>query len=385
MLKAHIQTREKFELNEMFEPEDLTSFNFHKSLPDYKPTPLYELDNLAHDLGVKSLAVKDESQRFDLKAFKILGAAWAMAKALVDYHQFNIEDITLSNLQRELLEKDSLTFVTATDGNHGRGVARAARWLGQNSVVYLPHGAAKERLNAALAEGAKAEILPMNYDDAVRYASKMASENNWILIQDTALPYYENIPINIMKGYETLVHEIKDQVSLLPTHLILQAGVGSFAGSFIKAFAREFKYLPTVIIVEPEEANCYYISAKSGKDNPQVVTGMLKTIMAGLACGEPNPLAFDIIMRTAQCFVSACDEVAKLGIKRLAKPLGDDPVIVAGESGSVGIGLISLLMKDEKYISLRKELNLDVNSKIMCVNTEGDTDSYNYMKILNEK
>ena len=384
MIDVFISLNKKVELSEMFQPQDLSAFNFHRSLPNYQETPLYNLEGLANELNLKQILVKDESQRFDLKAFKILGAAWAMAKVLVKYHEFNLDEVTLSSIQSKLVDKEPLTFVTATDGNHGRGVARAARWLGQNAVIYLPHGAAKERLDAATLEGAKAEILPMNYDDAVRYSANMAEKHDWILIQDTALHMYEEIPKDIMNGYETIVHEMKQQIALLPTHVILQAGVGSFAGSFINAFVREFKYLPTIIIVEPKEANCYFVSAKADKGSPQIVTGMLKTIMAGLACGEPNTIAYDLIMRTSHSFISADDEVAKIGIRRLANPLENDPKVIAGESGSVGIGLLEALMKHPRYNSIRKDLGLNSTAKVLCVNTEGDTDSFNYMKILNE-
>ena len=209
------------------------AMNFHRTIPGYEPTPLVSLPALARELGVAKLWVKDESKRFGLNAFKALGGSWAIARWMGEKLGLEGDELTFPALtEPKAREKlGEVTFVTATDGNHGRGVAWAARELGCRAVVYLPKGSAQERLDNILALGARAEITDLNYDEAVRLATRKSEENSWVLIQDTAWPGYEQIPAWIMEGYTTLAGEIFDQLTEAgeepPTHLFLQAGVGS--------------------------------------------------------------------------------------------------------------------------------------------------------------
>ncbi len=183
---------------------------FHRTLPGYAPTPLRDLRGLAKALGVGGFLVKDESRRFGLNAFKALGGSYAVGALAKDAPQ---------------------TFVTATDGNHGRGVAWAARVLGQRAVVYMPRGSARERLENIRAQGAEASVIDSPYDDVVRYARRQADANGWVLVQDTAWPGYTEIPTRIMQGYTTMGLEILDALGgRRPTHVFLQAGVGAMAG-----------------------------------------------------------------------------------------------------------------------------------------------------------
>ena len=163
---------------------------FHSGLPGYAPTPLVSLDGLAHSLGVSKIWIKDESKRFGLNAFKALGGSYAMARCLSEKLGKPLEEMSFEELCAPAARRalGDITFVTATDGNHGRGVAWAARLLGQKAVVYMPKGSAAERLENIRAQGAQAEITEYNYDDAVRLANRMAEEHGWILIQDTAWP-----------------------------------------------------------------------------------------------------------------------------------------------------------------------------------------------------
>lgn len=206
---------------------------FHASFPEYEPTPLVSLNKLAADLGLASLSVKDESARFGLNAFKVLGGSYAIGRYLARELGIQEDELTYQALMApEVRERVSrMTFVTATDGNHGRGVAWTASRLGARSVVYMPKGSAAERLENIRACGAEASITDLNYDDAVRLATRKSEENSWVLIQDTAWPGYEQIPAWIMEGYTTLAGEIFDQLTEAgeepPTHLFLQAGVGS--------------------------------------------------------------------------------------------------------------------------------------------------------------
>ena len=180
---------------------------FHATLPGYAPTPLVPLDGLARRLGVSALLVKDESKRFGLNAFKALGGSYAIARCLQQRLGLEEEELTFEGLSRALSGREALTFVTATDGNHGRGVAWTARVLGQRAVVYMPKGSARERLENIRAQGVRAEITSFNYDDTVRLAAREAEEKGWIMVQDTAWPGYERIPTWIMQGYTTLARE----------------------------------------------------------------------------------------------------------------------------------------------------------------------------------
>lgn len=192
---------------------------FHKSFPEYKVTPLHSLDNLAKYLGVKNIFLKDESYRFGLNAFKVLGGSYAIGKYLSQKLDMNISEISFETLKsKEIKEKlGDITFVTATDGNHGRGVAWAANRLEQKSVVYMPKGSSQVRLDNIRKEGAEASITEFNYDDAVRLANENAKKYGWVVVQDTAWEGYEDIPTWIMQGYGTLIHEAIEQLEEMGT------------------------------------------------------------------------------------------------------------------------------------------------------------------------
>lgn len=362
---------------------------FHNSMADYAPTPLVILDNLAAKLGIAKVFVKDESHRFGLNAFKALGASYGMARLLADKLGRALETITDEYLTSpEVKEKISKTvFVSATDGNHGRAVAWCATRLGCKSVIYLPHGAAPFRVEAIHKEGAKAHVTNLNYDDAVRLATQKANENSWTLMQDTAMPDYEEIPAWIMQGYTTMVAEALEQIKQMgaprPTHVILQAGVGSMSGAVLGFLVEKFKGShPQTVIIEPENAACMYKSIQAGDGKPHRVAGDLETIMAGLACGEPNPMGWNILRDYADVFVSCPDYVTAEGMRQLANPLGADRKIVSGESGAVGIGLLESLVGNPVLADHQKIIGLDKNSVVLVFSTEGDTDPDGYQKIV---
>lgn len=365
------------------------AMTFHRTIPGYQPTPLVSLPALARELGVDKLWVKDESKRFGLNAFKALGGSYAIARWMGERLGLTGDQLTFPALTapeaRERL--GAVTFVTATDGNHGRGVAWAARELGQQAVVYLPKGSARERLENIRALGAQAEITDLSYDDAVRLAARKGEENGWVLIQDTAWPGYEEIPGWIMEGYTTLAGEIFDQLAQAgeepPTHLFLQAGVGSFAASVLgSARCRWGKGCPVTVIVEPDQADCLYRTAKAADGRMHPVTGQMHSMMAGLCCGEPCTLAWDILGPCADAFLSCSDDYAALGMRLLGKPRGSDPAIVSGESGAVGVGVLAGILHEEELHDLCWTLGLDERSRVLCISTEGDTDRTNYQKIL---
>lgn len=362
--------------------------DFHKSFKEYKVTPLHRLRELSDHYGVKEILVKDESHRFGLKAFKVLGGSYAIGKDLAGRLDMDIADLSFEYLKREDIRKKlgEITFVTATDGNHGRGVAWAAKKLGQKSVVYMPKGSSQIRLDAIRREGAQAEIIEGNYDDAVRLSNQMAKKYGWVVLQDTAWPGYEKIPTWIMEGYGTLIDEAMDQLEDYGldkiSHLFLQAGVGSFAGSVLgHLVARLGKDRPVTLVMEAREADCIYRSSLEG--DLQIVEGPMPTIMAGLACGEPNAISYKILESFADGYLSCLDEVATKGMRVLASPLKGDPQITSGESGALGMGVLSLLMEDKKYRDLKKALKLNEESIILIISTEGDTDPKKYQELIN--
>lgn len=362
---------------------------FHKSFPQYQLTPLHSLEALAESLGVKAIWVKDESFRFDLNAFKVLGGAYAIGKYLADRLEMPLEDLSFEKLKsKEMKEKmGEITFVTATDGNHGRGIAWAARELGQKAVVYMPKGSSQIRLDNIKKEGAEAAITEFNYDDAVRLADRYVQDHGGVLVQDSSWEGYMDIPTWIMQGYATLVDEAVEQIRALgedrPTHVFLQAGVGSFAGSvlgyLVSAFGEDY---PVTVIVEPDDAACLFKSIRIGDGEPHAVTGDMPTIMAGLACGEPSLVAWGVLKDYADGYLSCTDTVAAKGMRILGNPLKGDPQVISGESGAVGMGVLSLLTQAPEYKDLAAQLGLNADSKVLIISTEGDTDPENYRSIV---
>lgn len=365
-------------------------YEFHKSLPNYKPTPLVDLANLAKYYRVKKVWLKDESKRFGLNAFKVLGGSYAIGKYLSQRLGKDINELPYNVLISDEIKKQlgELTFVTATDGNHGRGVAWMANRLNQNSVVYMPKGSAQMRFDAIAREGAKVTITDLNYHDAVRLANKGAEDYGWIMVQDTAWDGYEEIPLWIMQGYSTIINEVVEQLKAFgdekPTHVFLQAGVGSFAGAVQGYLAHLYgDERPITVICEPHGANCIYKSMAANDGNPHNVTGDLTTIMAGLACGEPNTISWKILRDNSDFSVSCDDEIAARGMRVLSSPLGDDARVISGESGAVGLGLFTVLSeKKDEYKELMDALKIDENSKILCISTEGDTDVEGYKNVV---
>lgn len=358
---------------------------FHRSLPGYAPTPLVALPAQAAWLGLGSLWVKDESHRFGLNAFKGLGGSYAIAAYLCGELGIPLDEGAFAALTapENRARSGRKTFVTATDGNHGRGVAWAARLLGHDAVVYMPKGSARERLENIRAQGAQAEITDLNYDDAVRLADRMAREQGWVLIQDTAWPGYETTPTRIMQGYTTLAGEIAQVLDRPPTHLFLQAGVGSVAGGVAGYFAALWgDRRPKTVIVEPDRADCLYRTARANDGQLHFVTGDMDSMMAGLCCGEPCTVSWEILKGVADGFVSCGDHYAAQGMRLLGRPLGADPAIVSGESGAVTAGVLEGLMTEPRLAPIRAALGLDETSRVLLLSTEGDTDRENYRRIL---
>ncbi|MDB3084341.1 diaminopropionate ammonia-lyase [Clostridioides difficile] len=363
--------------------------NFHKSFSEYKVTPLHSLSELANELGISNIWLKDESYRFGLNAFKSLGGSYAVGKYIAKKLNMDISNLSFEMLNSKNIKEKlgDLTFVTATDGNHGRGIAWFANQIGQKSVVFMPKGSSEIRLNNIRKEGAEASITDLNYDDAVRLATKYADENNGVIIQDTAWDGYEEIPTWIMQGYVTLIDEAIEQINSLdngmPTHVFLQAGVGSFAGTVQGYLEYVFgNNRPITTIVEPNEAACIFKSAEINDQKPHAVTGFMETIMAGLNCGEPNTIGWNILRDYSDMYISCPDYVAARAMRILANPLKGDPKVVSGESGAVGLGVLSLILEEDGLKEIADKLNINKDSKILVISTEGDTDPENYKRIV---
>lgn len=389
-LSLIINSQKKFEPIDFLKDSVIQDIRkYHATIPGYAETPLVSLDALADNLGVNKIFVKDESYRFSLNAFKSLGVSYAVGKLLQEKLDFQDQELTYQVLCSPHIKAivSTMTFITATDGNHGRGLAWFANKLGADSVVLMPKNSVQARVEAIARENSRVIVTDLNYDDAVRKAYKMAEENNWLLVQDTAWEGYTKIPSWITQGYATMSLEALEQIEAsgekLPTHVFLQAGVGSMAGSVLGILLnRAGEDLPRTVIVEPKQAACIFESAKINDGHAHAATGNHQTMMAGLACGEINVEIWPILRDFSYGYISCSDSLAVEGMKRLANPMGSDSKIISGESGAVGIGLLETLSKDIELADMKTELGLDENSVVLILSTEGDTDPENYSRIV---
>ncbi|MHA2815055.1 diaminopropionate ammonia-lyase [Vibrio parahaemolyticus] len=352
---------------------------FHSQIDGYQPTPLVSLPALATQLGVKAILVKDESKRFGLNAFKVLGGSYALGRQLAKHLNVDIAEIDLKTVSSKL--EAPLTFATATAGNHGTGVAWAAREMGQQAVVYMPKGSPQASVDRIRGLGAECIVTEVNYDDTVRLANDTAQANGWMLVQDTAWEGYEEIPTWISQGYMTMADEAVEQVDQLgfdaPSHVILQAGVGAMAGGVLGYLADRLD--PTkfdTIIAEPKAADCIYRSGTSQAGNIINVTGDLSSIMAGLACGEPNPVTWPILKDCSRYFIAVEDNVAATGMRMYGNPLAGDQAITSGESGAVTLGALNEIVKHNGNVGLNED------SVVLLFSTEGDTNPERYRSIV---
>jgi diaminopropionate ammonia-lyase len=325
--------------------------------------------------------LKDESDRFGLPSFKILGASYAVYMELKRRRLF-AEDAwsSLEDLVRLCGDVLPHGLVTATDGNHGRGVARIAAWLGLGAEVFVPEGTAAARIAGIESEGASVTVVRGDYDDAVAAASLLAAEDLW-LVQDTAWPGYERIPAWIIDGYGTILEEMEEQLAAAggraPGIFAVQIGVGSLAAAVIGHFrARHALPAPLIAGVEPDSAACAYESARAGEI--VIVPGPHRSVMAGLNCGTLSDLAWPLIRDGADILVTVTDDDAFEAMKMLA---GDG--IVSGESGSAGLAGASVLFRDDEVRDVLASMGLGPEPDLMLISTEGITDPVLYNKVVN--
>jgi diaminopropionate ammonia-lyase len=357
-------------------------FKFHKSMGDsYNETDLVSLKSFAKGLGIDSFFVKDESQRGNLKAFKLLGGSFAVANIICDLLKVDIVDVDFNYLKSgEVKDKlGDLTFAAASDGNHGRSVAFAANKFNQKAIIYMPKGTAQDRIKNIEALGSKVVVTEGNYDFCGREVSLLADEKGWIIVPDTASEGDPEIARKVMQGYLTMATEIISKLKDAPTHVFLQAGVGSMAATMLSAFKLGYKdNQPKFYILEPFKANCFYRSGEKGE--AVTVDGDMDSIMAGLSCGVPSPDGWSLIKDYADGFISCSDALTANGMRILANPNGADKKIIAGESGAVGTGVVDYIIKNDEKV--KSSLGLDSKSRVLVISTEGDTDTKNYQDVV---
>ncbi|MGO4620688.1 diaminopropionate ammonia-lyase [Ensifer sp. 2YAB10] len=349
--------------------------------PDHRPTPLHALPALAGELGIAGVFVKDEGHRLGLGSFKALGGSYAVIRLVIEEAERRLgRNIDLEDLERPEVRAiaAALTFGCATDGNHGRSVAMGARLVGAKSVIFVHAGVSEMRIEAIAAYGAEIVRVAGTYDDSVREAARVCDENGWTVVSDTTWPGYEYIPGLVMQGYTALLSEALRQMEEPPTHVFVQAGVGGIAAATAGHLALRYGAgRPRFVVVDPARAACLYESARAGR--PVKVAHGEATIMAMLECYEPSVVAWRILSRVADAFMTVDEEDAVSVMNRLARPAGSDPAIVSGESGGVGLAGLLAVARDP---SLREALGLTAQSRAFVINTEGATDPERYAALV---
>ncbi|APW38501.1 diaminopropionate ammonia-lyase [Rhodoferax koreense] len=362
---------------------------------DYRPTPLVDLRGIAEREGLAMVSIKDEGARLGLKSFKALGGAYAVFRlVLAEASRRLNRNVTADELPRAASGSLALpahgtadrpghsavaaiaagmTFACATDGNHGQSVAAGARLVGARAIIFVHEGVSAERREAIARFGAEIHEVPGSYDDAVAESKHQCEIHGWTLLSDTSWPGYTTAPALVMQGYTAMTHELHSQLGAAPTHVFLQAGVGGFAAALATSLASVFEPAPRVVIVEPTRAACLLASAEAG--TAVRIDADAPTAMAMLECYEPSLLAWDLLQPMATAFMAVDDEDAVAAMRRLARPLKDAEVVVAGESGSAGLaGLLAACGAPD----IKTALGLDETARVLLINTEGATDEARY-------
>ena len=349
----------------------------------YSPTPLYSLKKLAESLSLGEILYKDEGTRFGLGSFKALGGAYAALRVLQKQISFFLKkDVSLKDIRtgKYIKEAADITLVSATDGNHGRSLAWGCQRFGALCRIYIHAEVSEGRAEAMRDFGAEVIRIKGDYDDSLELARTEAKRNNWFVVSDTSWPGYREPPRDVMLGYGVMTHEINNELTQPPTHIFLQSGVGGFAASVASSLRQYWgDQTPRVVIVEPELAACLYESSKANE--VKRVSIKEETIMAGLSCGEPSEIAWEILAEEAADFITIPDNIVPQTIRILARPLGDDPIIEAGESAVAGL---AVLICASKKFDLRTKLGLDMTSRVLLIGSEGVTDREIFTKIMEE-
>ena len=347
-------------------------------------TPLYDLPDAAARCQVGRLCLKDESVRSPLGSFKALGAPIALVRQILRLHPDFEPAAVLTGRYAEALR--GYTVISATDGNHGRGLAAAAQDAGCRCVIVLHAHVSPEREQAIAAYGADIVRIAGNYDESVQEAARLAAAHGWQVIADTSYDGYEDIPRDVMQGYGAIAEEIVEQTSAQRgragafTHVFLQGGVGGMAAGLASYF---WEYhgpqRPCFISVEPAQADCLLQSAIQGR--PAKATGTVDSVMAGLACGETSPLAWRFLQPCVDVFMTIEDEQAIEAMRTLAQGSERDTPIVAGESGVAGLAALEWLRSDPQR---SEQVGLTAESRVLIISTEGATAPREYTRLVGQ-
>jgi len=345
-------------------PATSDALAFHRRLPGYEIRPVRALPTVAARLGLGAVWIKDESARFGLPAFKILGASWAMYRLLVDRLGSEPAWNDLAELRTALEPVGPLRFVAATDGNHGRAVARVAALLGYDATILVPRGTAVPRIDGIASEGARVEVVDGTYDDAVAASAALAGDRT-LVVSDTSWPGYTAVPSRVIEGYETIAAEADEQLGGVPDVVVVQSGVGALAAAMVDHYAATSR----IVLVEPTTAACGLAAARAG--SPVEVPGPHDSIMAGLNCGAVSIVAWPRLRDGVDVFVAIYDDVAIAALRELAA-LG----IAAGETGGAGLaGLIALSRSPAPGVDL-------AGARVLLLCTEGVTDPVAYAHLV---
>ncbi|MDI3338359.1 diaminopropionate ammonia-lyase [Defluviimonas aestuarii] len=339
----------------------------------YTPTPLVSLKALAQKIGVSAVLYKHEGPRFGLGSFKALGGSYAALRVLQREISKRVgKEVSLADI-REGRYRDAaagITLVSATDGNHGRSLAWGCQRFGAPCRIYIHAEVSEGRAEAMRDLGAEVIRIDGDYDDSVDLAKSEAAANGWFVVSDTSWPGYSQPPRDVMAGYGVMTREICETLDEAPTHVFLQGGVGGLAAGVAAGVRQHWgDKAPRVVIVEPELAACLFESAKAGTPTSVVIEE--ETLMAGLSCGEPSPLAWEILADEASDFVTIPESVVAPTVRLLARPLPGDPAIEAGESAVAGLAALIAARADA---GLSSKLGLDATSRVLLIGSEGVTD-----------
>lgn len=355
---AYVAARDRTAQNLFSNQDFATQRAFFAARPELAPTPLHSLPALAQKIGIRELLIKDETSRFGLNAFKAAGALFA-----------------IETLRARGDIRPGATLVCASEGNHGRAVARAAQAAGCKARVYMAESVAASRVAVIESEGAKVIRVSGTYDDAVRLMGEDAAANAWTIVSDTSLVGDDEIPRLIMLGYTRLLDEAEGawQPADRPDVIFVQGGVGGLLAAV--ACWADWRFgaeRPLIAAVEPSSAACLQVSARHG--HPRTLTGPFNTVMAGLRCGEVSPLAFRAVKTLVDAYIAIEDDWATDAIRLLASPEGSDPTIYAGASGAAALAGLVAAMRDPAAADVKRRLSLDKESRVLVMVTEGVTD-----------
>lgn len=349
---------------------------FHQRLPAFAPTPLREAPEIARALGLRQVWIKDESSRCGLPSFKILGASWATYSALRERVGKPLEGWSNVRELAELVHKalGPIRLVAATDGNHGRAVARVANWLDLPATIFVPKGMSRERIAAIESEGATVIVVDGSYDAAVARSAE-ESGPNCLVVSDTSWPGYTDVPRWVIEGYSTMFSEVDSQLGRVPDLVVVQIGVGALAASAVLHY-RSGSATPRILGVEPIDAACALASARAGEITE--VPGPHRSIMVGLNCGRPSLVAWPYVSTGIDVFVAVDDDAARSAMRQLAAA-----GVVSGETGAAGLaGLVEVCRLD--CVEVRERLELDESAAVLVISTEGATDEASYRSIVAE-